>query len=424
MNYKKIDMGAYQLHLIKTDRFKSILTRVCLRDKIVKEEITLRNFLANFMTYATATYKTKRELVLKAQDLYAANVTTKAYRAGNYNMVSFYLSILNEKYTEEGMFEKSMEFLSDILFHPNFEDEEAFEDAFQYLYQHTKNAIEGLKEDPGLYASVRMFDSMDEDMPYTYHEHGYLEDLEKIDKASLMKYYQKWMKESLVDIYIIGDIDEKQVVDYMDKYMKFETFKRPKESQIITHKKLRRKPRVVKEKINANQSKLSISCKIETLNEFERNYVLTLYNIILGNNSESKFFRIIREQYSLAYYIYSSLNKMDHLMLIRAGISKESFDKTISLIKKLMKEMETGDFKEEEIDIAKNNYVTLLKEIEDNEMAIIETYLAKDLLNLGDIEERKQEIMKVTKEDIKKIAKKVKIDTIFLLEGETENEGN
>jgi len=36
MNYKKIDMGSYQLHLISTDRFKTILTRVCLRDNFKK----------------------------------------------------------------------------------------------------------------------------------------------------------------------------------------------------------------------------------------------------------------------------------------------------------------------------------------------------------------------------------------------------
>ena len=89
-----------------------------------------------------------------------------------------------------------------------------------------------------------------------------------------------------------------------------------------------------------------------------------------------------------------------------------------------MKEMEEGNFKDEDIVIAKNNYLTLLKEIEDNENAIIETYLAKDLLNLGDIEERKQMVEKVTKEDIMKVAKKVKIDTIFLLEGNKEDEGN
>ena len=82
MNYRTIDMGSYQLHFIQTDRFKTITVRVCLRDNIVKEEITLRNFLTTFLTYSTDTYRTKRELVLKAQDLYAVNAYTKSYRAG------------------------------------------------------------------------------------------------------------------------------------------------------------------------------------------------------------------------------------------------------------------------------------------------------------------------------------------------------
>ncbi|MDE5586997.1 MAG: insulinase family protein, partial [Bacilli bacterium] len=301
MNYKKLDMGSYQLHLIPTDRFKTILTRVCLRDKTVKEEITLRNFLTNFLTYSTATYKTKRELVLKAQDLYAANVHTKAYRAGNYNMISFYLSILAEEYTENGMIEQSIALLSDILFNPNFEDDETFDEAFHFLYSAMENAIQGLKEDPTLYSTVRMLENLGEDQPYSFHEHGYMEDLEKINRSTLMEYYQKVMNHSLVDIYIIGNFDEQEMIGIIKKYMKFETFKRPKESQIIFHEKLPKKIKTVKESTEGAQSKLSIGCKIDSLNEFERNYVLTIYNFLLGSGSESKFFRIIREKHSLAY---------------------------------------------------------------------------------------------------------------------------
>lgn len=424
MNYRTIDMGSYQLHFIQTDRFKTITVRVCLRDNIVKEEITLRNFLTTFLTYSTDTYRTKRELVLKAQDLYAVNAYTKSYRAGRFNMISFYLSMLNEKYTEKGMLSKSLDFLADIIFHPNFYDEEKFQEAFQFLYQSMETSILGLKENPTLYSAVRMLEEMDPDMPYAYHEHGYLEDLEKIDKKSLEEYYHKIISSSLVDIYVIGSFDEEEMLNLLKEKMAFETFKRPKVSQLILQEKLPRRSKVRKEEIDGNQSKLSIGCKIGELTEFERNYVLSIYNMILGSGSESKFFRIIREKHSMAYYVYSSLNKLDSLMLIRAGISKSNFEHVVKLIKKEMKEMEEGNFKDEDIVIAKNNYLTLLKEIEDNENAIIETYLAKDLLNLGDIEDRKQMIKKVTKEDIVKVAKKVKIDTIFLLEGNKEDEGN
>lgn len=424
MNYKKIDLGSYHLHLINTDRFKSITVRVCLRDKIIKEEITVRNFLSSFLTYSTNTYRTKREMVLHAQDLYAVNIYTKSYRAGSYNMVNFFMSTLNEKYTEEGMLDETIAFLADVIFHPNFQDLDKFQEAYNFLYNSLEDSMKGLKENPTLYSAIRMLEEMDPDMPYSYREHGYLEDLEKLDIDKLKTYYQKLINNSLVDIYIIGDFDNQKMLELIKKYMVFETFKHPKESQIITHKMLPKKIKTVKEQIEGNQSKLTIGCKIAPLSEFELNYVLTLYNMILGGTSESKFFQVIREKHSLAYYVYSSLNKLDYLMLIRAGISKDNFEKTVKLIKKLMKEMENGAFTEENIEFAKNNYLSLLKEVEDNENAIIETYLAKDLLNLGDIEERKKEIMKVTKEDIIAVAKKVKIDTVFLLEGVLDDEGN
>lgn len=424
MEYKKIDMTSFNLHIIKTDRFKTINFRICLRDEIKKEEITLRNMLASFLTYSTDTYPTKRDLVLKAQDLYAVNVYTKSYRSGRYNMINFCMSMLNEKYTEGGMLEESIKFLADTIFNPNFKNQESFNNAYKFLYNSMETGMKSVKENPTTYSVIRMLEEMDEDMPYSYREFGYLEDLKQLTKENLIAYYDKVMKNSLVDIYVIGNVKEDDIVSLTKKYFPFTTFKRPKKSQLIEHTKLPIRCKIRKEQEESNQSKLSIGCKIGNLTEFERNYVLTIYNMILGGNSESKFFQIIREKHSLTYYVYSSLNKLDSLMIVKAGISRENFDKTLHLVKKLMQDIVKGNFTEEHIAIVKENYLSLLKEIEDNENAIIETYLAKDLLNLGDIEERKKEVMRVTKEDIMKVAKKVKIDTVFLLEGVQSNEDN
>ena len=367
------------------------------------------------MQKSTDTYPTKRDLVLKSEDLYAATVYTKSYRAGRFSLVNFYLSMLNEKYTEKGMYEESIKFLSDIIFNPNFNKENEFNDAYKFLYESANRSLKGLKENGSNYSTIRMLEEMD-DNPYSYRDIGYLEDLEKINLDNLKEYYNRLITSSLVDIIVIGDIN-KEIEELIEKYFDFKTFKRPKVKPIITHDKLRQKVKTIKEENSSSQSKLSIGCKIGKLTDFERNFVLSIYNSILGGSSESKFFQIIREKNSLAYYVYSSLNKLDSLMLIRAGISKENFDKTISLVKKLMKEMEDGKFTLDDIKIAQENYISSLNELEDNSEGIIEAYLANELLGLGDLETRKKEIMKVTKEDVIKIAKKVKLDTIFLLEG-------
>lgn len=424
MEHKKIETDTFNLNIIKTNKFKTINIRVCLRNKIEKDEITLRNLLTSFLTYSTATYPTKRDLVLKAQDLYAVNVYTKSYRSGKFNMINFTLSLLNEKYTEEGMLEESIKFLADILFNPNFNDKTTFNEAFNFLYDSVKKSMDSIKENPTTYSVIRMMEEMDSNMPYGYREYGYTEDLDNLNYDSLVKYYNKIITNSIVDVIVIGDVDYKEIEALVKKYFKFNILKHHKINQIIEHDKLPVKIKTVKESLDISQSKLSIGCKIDKLTEFERNYVLSIYSMILGGDSESKFFQIIREKNSLAYYVYSSLNKLDNLMLIKAGIAKENFDKTVSLIKKLMKDMENGEFTEEHLNMCKEKYISLLKEVEDNENAIIETVLAKEILNLGDIEERKREIMKVTIDDIINISKKIKIDTIFLLEGDGHNENN
>ena len=324
--------------------------------------------------------------------------------------------MLNPKYTEPNMLEESIELLSDIIFKPNFTNKKAFKDNYDYLIEVYKSSLSSLKDNKDGYSSIRLFEEMGKGKIYSYRNRGYFEDIGKINIDTLKKYHDKLINNSLVDIYIIGDIDN-SIVSMIDKYFSFKTYKGKKKDLFIIHDTLPKLKTII-EKDDNNQSKLCIGCKIYNLSEFERNYVLTLYNIILGASSESKFFRTIREENSLAYYVYSSLAKLDNLMIIRAGISKENFNKVVKLIKKLMNDMKKGNITLEDIKKAQENYISMLNEMEDSQYAIIEGYIAKDILNLGDIEERKEMIKKVTKEDIVKISKKIKIDTIYLLEGD------
>ena len=43
MNYKKIQNGAYNIHFIKTDKFKTINMRINFKRKIKENEVTKRN---------------------------------------------------------------------------------------------------------------------------------------------------------------------------------------------------------------------------------------------------------------------------------------------------------------------------------------------------------------------------------------------
>ena len=48
--------------------------------------------------------------------------------------------------------------------------------------------------------------------------------------------------------------------------------------------------------------------KLERLTDYERQYIMPLYNIILGGTPTSKLFKTVREKHSLCYAVNSHLN--------------------------------------------------------------------------------------------------------------------
>lgn len=422
MEYKQTKIGSDTLHMIHTDRFKTITIRVIMRDKIDKKEITKRNFLASMLVDSTKKYQTKRDLALQAEDLYNVELSTVSNRTGVFSNINFVLSILNERYTEKGMLEKSIEFLSEILFHPNITAGEFSKESFQYIKKNSEKTIRGIKDRTESYSLIRMLELLNEDSPISYRDYGYLEDLEKITPKNLAEYYEEFIHHATFDIYVLGNIDFLEIEAYIRKYFEILTYKHEKGSAYLPVLKTRKKIQTIIERKDVNQAKLTIGCIVDPLEEYEQNYVWNLYTIMLGASPDSKFFKNIREKHSVAYYVTASMRKLDHLMILKAGIDEKNFERTVELMKQEMLAMEKGDFTDEDLQKAKKIYQTVLEETEDSPEALIEAYIAMDLTNADSLDVRSKKIEEVTKEQIISFAKKVHIDTVYLLTGGKKND--
>ena len=349
-----------------------------------------------------------------------ANTNINSFCPAIISLTKFNLSMLDPKYTESCMLNDSIDLLSEVIFNPNQKNGKFDSNSFNIVKRGILNEIKTLKENPKDYANIKMFENMDKNAPYSYNGYGYLEDLEKIDEKNLYEYYKDFIKTASVDIYVIGNFDEKEMIRIIKEKLNFKTLK--KEKKDIYVKNNINKEKTIIEKDNFNQSKLAIGCKLKDLTDFERKYVINMYNMILGGGFNSKFMQEIREKNSLAYYINSSILKADNILLIQSGISANNFKKVISSIKKIMKEMEHGNIKESELENSKTEYLSLLDEINDSIDSILENKIATSLLNLDEFSVRKEKMKEVTIKDISNLAKKVHIDTIYLLEDGGNNE--
>lgn len=111
-----------------------------------------------------------------------------------------------------------------------------------------------------------------------------------------------------------------------------------------------------------------------------------------------------------------------NLILITAGIDAKNYKKTVTLIRKQVKDMEKGLFDESDIEKAKLIFLNSYKELTDNPAVIMSIYMLHEYLNRDLLDDRIKKTKTVTKDMIVSVAKKVHLDTIFFLEGDNDEE--
>ncbi|MEG2311294.1 MAG: pitrilysin family protein [Bacilli bacterium] len=417
MKYTKYEMGSYNLHVIKTDKFKTVNMRIMFKRKTNKDDINYRNFLSQILLEATKNYPTKREIEIKCEDLYGLACRSDAFVSGNYSVITFDSTFLNEKYTEEGMFKQIFEFLFDIILNPYIIDNKFDKNSFKNIKNDLINNIESVKDIPNYYCVNRLFELIGKTTPIALKSQGYLETIDEVTEENLYKYYQTMIKSDNIDIFIIGNIDDSYIKKIVKQTIPINTLKKPTGSHYIEHDKIRSRAQIIKESSTYEQSKLLLGYKLDHLTDFEKQYVMTFYSYILGGGSDSKLFKTVREQNSLCYSISASHNVIANLLIIKVGIDACNYKKTLALIKKEVKNMEKGIFEEKSIEqvklLLKNSY----KEIEDSPVSILSMHLLHEYLQKDLLEKRYQEIEKVDKQMIINVSKKIHLDTIYLLEG-------
>ena len=422
MNYEMIDMGAYNLHIIKTTKFKTITVEVNFREKMSKDSITMRNLLKSVLLSTNKNFQNERELIKETENLYDLKLISSNTRIGNYSNLAFKIRFLNEKYTEKSMNEYSIGFLLDVIFNPDVENNSFKKEIVNKCKLKLEKSIKSLSDNKLKYALFKLLETT-VDKPYSYNSYGYLEDLEKINPQNLYEYYQKVINTNYIDVFVVGDVNTDDIKEIFKNNFKANTFKKVQNDLLISELKPRQRIKKVVEKDTVNQIQLTLLCSLNDLTTFERKYTLLVYGELLGGSSNSLLFDTVREKNSYAYYINASAKAYDNILMIYSGIEPGNSDNVLKLIKKTLQNISKGKFDDKQLESAKETIISSIKASMDSPAGIINTYYAKILIDSLLFKERMENISKVTKEDIMELSKKINLNTLFLLEGET-NEDN
>ncbi len=337
-------------------------------------------------------------------------------KKGEKHIITLRLDVANENYLSDRtpLFEKAVDLLREILFEPKAENNAFTESIVTREIQTLKQKMVALKDDKMSYANMRLIDEMCKGEPYSLHVHGYEEELKDMDGGKLYGFYEKMLKQDKMDIYILGDVEselaEKAVQPFLERDIA------PLEERTASVHPASDEVQEVIETQDVQQAKLHLGYRTNIRYDDSDYAALQVFNGLFGGFPSSKLFRNVREKHSLAYYAASRFESHKGLLFVFSGIDPKDYQKAKEIIDAQLASMQAGEFEGSEVEEVKDLIVSQILETIDNPAGHIETLYQQVMGNKNvTIEQMLDSIQQVTTEDVLQVAKKVQLDTVYLL---------
>ena len=403
-----------EINKIKSKKFVTNAIAIYLTTKLDKETITMNALIPEILKRGTENYKTQLDISKKLEDMYGAVFNFSREKVGNFFVMKFYISTLENRYLpeEKNLAQEGINLLADIVFNP-LKEEGVFNAKYvEQEKENRKKEIESRKDDKDAYAYSRALEELMEDDPYGSFIYGDIEHLEKIDNKNLYEYYQKLLRECKIDVFVDGfDIDEITLPEIMKEYgnPEFKQLSDEVKNKLLNEVK---EPKKVIDKLDVTQGKIDIGLRVSD----EDKYAILVYNQILGGDANSKLFQNVREKNGLAYTVRSTYSKYNNFIMIRTGIQLENFDKCLKVIEAQLSDLQNGKITEKEIADAKECLYAVLREVDESQLATINFEYARETLADDDsIEDKKKKIKNVSIDDVIRVAKGVSVNLVYYL---------
>ncbi len=411
------------LHIASAPKFKTNLISVFFNIPLKRETVTQAALLPSVLKRGCEKYPTIKEMSRRLNDLYSASFGAGIRPKGDGEVLFFTADYISDKYIPDKITRDIAEFIRDFIFSPLTEDGGFLKSYVESEKTNLKNAILSLVNDKKEYAEVKCREAMFGKCGYGMFEAGYIEDLDDITPQSLYEFYASVLKNSKVDIFISGSVDDEMVKVVEDVLTPLFA---PREADYIESCVAisdTTEIRYVTEPADTVQSKLcmGLCCGVEPASK--EYYPLMLASAIFGGSPFSKLFNNVREKLSLAYYAVARTSRFKSVMMISSGIQTENYQKAYDEIMVQFDKMRNGEIEDSEIEAAKKYLTNSLNSMNDSLRGMEDYYLSGAIMgNNESLDDLLNGILAVTKEEIIAVWSKIKLDTVYFLKGNEEGE--
>lgn len=407
-------MEVFQIH---SGKFKTNSINIFFLDTLSPENVTKNALIPAILRRGCRRFPSFREIALYLEELYGASFDCGIAKKGEQQVIHFYMEFISDRYTGEDarLFERASDLLLEIITEPVLDGVTFRKDYLRQEKDNLRRLIEGRINDKMQYSSERCFEEMCREEPFGIYEYGNTDDLDKIDESVLFDQYKTMLASYPAKVFISGDVGPDKAGLLVQKLTGIKR-KAVKRIEAANVKKDIGEVRNVTEKMDVNQGKLALGFMTSTCSKDPDYYSLMVYNGILGGGTHSKLFRNVREKASLAYYVFSRLDKFKGLMLVGSGIEPENKDLAEGIIMEQLEEMRKGNISAEEFDATLLTIETGIRSLRDSQLQMVDFYLSQAISGTCDtFDSLLEKIKAVSVSDVARVAGKVRLDTVYFL---------
>ncbi len=401
---------------IYDNRFKTMKLMTNIFLPLNEETASVNALLCYVLVRCCKKYPDMIKMSRKLGSLYGAEVNGTVSKMGDMQCLKIDIGGLSDKYAINGekISAELSALLCEVVFNPKVENKKFFENEMLQEKRQILDMIDSDFNDKRVYAFQRLTEIMCEDEVYGLKWCGTKEQLEAVTPERLYVAWENMLKTAHFEITFVGESNPDNAAEVIKNSFK-EIKREPVDlSTDVVYSVFGVKD--VVEEMDVAQSKLEIGFRTACAEPEPETVAARLMCVILGGTASSKLFNNVREKKSLCYYCMSRFYRLKGIMVVESGVETANIEAAKKAILAEIEDMKNGNISDFEINSAKLAIVNSTLGVTDTVTGLANWYSSQVMdASVDTPEQACEKIQAVTKEEIVNAAKKLLLDTIFVL---------
>lgn len=418
---KKLAAGV-NLTCVTTPKFKRAVLRAVLMLPLGGPDAALRACLPYVLRRGTKRLPDLRTIGAELDELYGARIEAVVRKEGEHLAVGFLSDCIDESCAPgaNGLTAGVIHLIAELLCDP-YTREGVFSP--DYTTGERENLIDRIaaqKNDPRVWAPMRLTQLMCADEPYGQPVYGTKEQAEKITERKLYAAYCRALEEAQLELFYCGPLAPETVGQL---FAETSLVQERTGAGVLPATRVLAQPagaaREIVEEEAVTQGKLSIGFRTGGASLTGGDAAAYwMFQTLYGGSTSSKLFLNVREKKSLCYYASAQFIAPKGIMMVNSGIENDKFAVARDEILRQLDVCREGDITDAEIDGARRTLTTNWGAMLDDPLTLERYWLGQAAAGtMVSAEERITQVQAVDRARIIAAAQATALDTVYFMKG-------